>query len=96
MFWRELFNQGKYELIQLQYNEEGAILPGAMKIYQIEDDGSRHPFEPSDRKWIALQVLNPDHPSIYNATDSDWEKARNDLVRYNIKVCQLCSGRDIP
>ena len=100
LFWRKLFPRWgvdwEVDLVELLYDVSGAILPNGITITQQHPDGGSGPFEPNDRKWIALQLIHPNHPVINNATDSDWEKARQDLTTNNIKIKQLCTGRDIP
>ncbi len=95
LFWRELYTRWGIDLIELDYDSSGAILPNGIVITQ-QDNGASCPFEPNDRKWIALHLKHPNNPMIHNAVDSDWEKARCDLTCNNIKIRQLCTGRDIP
>lgn len=95
LLWRHFFNRGLIKPIALQYDDEGAVIPGGITIRQVEPDGSLSPFDPSDRKWIALYVTHGATPPIHNATDSDWEKARVDLTANNVKVHQLCTCNHI-
>lgn len=95
LFWRHFFNLGLINHVVLQYNHEGAVIPGGIEIRQVEPDGSFTPFDPSDRKWIALYLTHGSASPIHNATDSDWEKARADLTANNIRVHQLCTGNHI-
>ena len=94
LFWNHVFHNGCFTPVRIDHDDEGAALP--MVILQREQDGSTNSFEPSDRKWIALQLAHPLHPEIHNAVDGDWEKARQDLATYGIRVKQLCRGCDIP
>lgn len=91
LFWKNIFyGEGRIEFVSLQYDEEGALYPEGMTIHQVEDDGTERPFEPNDRKWIALHAFHEEHPPIYNALDGDWHKARRDLEKHGIVVKQLC------
>lgn len=94
LFWRHFYAHGLICHVKLNYDEEGASLPEGLTINQKDFNGSVLPFEPNDRKWIALYLKHPVNP-IYNATDSDWEKAREDLTRHGIKIHQLCSRNHI-
>ena len=85
----------KMDIIELEYDSVGAILPGGIEIYQEEENGSRNLFEPNDRKWVSLHLKHSDHPAIHNATDSDWYKARYDLEQHGIVVRELCTERSL-
>jgi len=89
LFNSHFMNHYLFDLIELSYNEEGAVLDGGIEINQVELDGIVHPFEPADRKWIALHLKHSEHPVIYNATDGDWHKARQDLQKHGIVVKEL-------
>lgn len=94
LFWEHFYNNWKIETVELEYEDGfGAKLPNGIEIFQEEQDGTRHPFEPNDRKWVALHLLHKEHPPIHNATDSDWHKARNDLRKYGIMVNEICGKR---
>jgi len=95
LFWKHFFSRGLITPVSLQYDSEGAILPGGITINQVEPNGKVTPFEPNDRKWIALYLTHGSTPPIQVAADSDWEKARADLTKHGIKVNQLCSGNHI-
>ncbi|MFD3166806.1 hypothetical protein [Herpetosiphon sp. NSE202] len=49
-------------------------------------------FDPSDRKFVAVAITDPQHPPIYNAVDSDWGKAgiAEALAQYAVRIEQLC------
>lgn len=49
-------------------------------------------FNQSDRVFIAAQLTHPQHPTIVNATDSDWEEYQIPLARHGVVVEELCSG----
>ena len=89
LFNRHFMNYHLFDLIELSYDETGAVLDGGIEINQVESNGRIYPFEPADRKWIALHLKHPEHPTIYNTTDSDWYKARRDLQKYGIDVKQV-------
>jgi hypothetical protein len=89
LFNNHIMNNFQFDLIELSYDEAGAVLEGGIVINQVESDGTVHPFEPDDRKWIALHLKHPEHPVIYNATDSDWHKARGDLQKNGIAVIEF-------
>ncbi len=89
LFNNHIMNDFRFNLIELAYNEAGAIVDGGIEINQVEPEGAVYPFEPDDCKWIALHLRHPEHPAIYNATDSDWYKARQDLQKYGIVVREL-------
>lgn len=95
LFWEHFYNNMKMDIIELEYDSVGAILPGGIEIYQEEENGSRNLFEPNDRKWVSLHLKHSDHPAIHNATDSDWYKARYDLEQHGIVVRELCTERSL-
>ncbi len=95
LFWGHFFNQWLITPVALCYDSAGAVIPGGIVINQKEPDGTTIPFEPNDRKWIALYLAHGSTSPIYNATDSDWEKARADLLKHRIEVHQLCTGDHI-
>jgi hypothetical protein len=47
-------------------------------------------FDLSDRKFVAVAIASEVNPSIYNATDSDWEEHEAALKDVRITVIQLC------
>jgi hypothetical protein len=85
-FLRDLFNRvfmagHRFDWIDIEYDQSGAILPE-----EIELPG----FEPADRKWVALHLAHDDHPPIHNAYDGDWIKHEDDLKRARVAVTHLC------
>lgn len=56
------------------------------------DDPAFADFDPSDRKFVAVAIADPQHPPIYNAVDSDWGKPgiAEALAQYDVSVEQLC------
>lgn len=47
-------------------------------------------FDPSDRKFVAVNVAHAARPPIVNATDSDWQIFEADLRVYGIEVEFVC------
>lgn len=94
LFYKHFLRDFRIELVELSYDHEGAVLPNGVQIMQKFEDGKVAPFEPNDRKWIALYMMHPLNP-IYVARDSDWENAREDLIQHGVQVHQLITGRHI-
>jgi len=46
--------------------------------------------DPADRKYVAAAINCDPHASIYNATDTDWLKEREQLSRYGLTIHELC------
>ena len=85
-FIRDLFNRVfmadfRFELIELEYDDSGAVLPNDVLLPG---------FEPADRKWVALHLAHDDHPPIHNAYDGDWIKHEEDLERAGVGITHLC------
>lgn len=85
-FGRDLFETAfmtdfRFEIIDLEYDDSGAVLP-----QDVELPG----FEPADHKWVALHLTHDDHPPIHNAFDGDWIKHEEDLHRAGVAVRHLC------
>ncbi|HBL10990.1 MAG TPA: hypothetical protein DD379_06200 [Cyanobacteria bacterium UBA11162] len=47
-------------------------------------------FDPSDRKFVAVALVHPDHPPIFNAVDSDWRNFEAALADCGVRVEFLC------
>jgi hypothetical protein len=47
-------------------------------------------FDPSDRKFVAVAIVHPEHPPIWNAVDSDWHLFEKALKRVGVSVTFLC------
>lgn len=47
-------------------------------------------FDRSDRKFVALAKVDPNCPSIYNGSDTDWWNFKEALKREGIHVVFLC------
>ena len=59
------------------------------------DDYAILPFpmtfeDPEDRKFIALAVAREPFAPIYNATDTDWAKEREQLAQHGLTIHELC------
>ncbi len=66
--------------VSIEFDDHGyAILPESI------------PFnDPADRKFIAVTLAHPAHPSIINATDTDWAKQKALLQANGVEVVELC------
>lgn len=47
-------------------------------------------FDPSDRKFVALSLVHPEHPPIWNAVDTDYWDHRDALIRNGVALDFLC------
>lgn len=47
-------------------------------------------FDPADRKFVALAAAHPNHPSIFQGSDSLWWGFKDILKEYSIDVVFLC------
>jgi len=47
-------------------------------------------LDPSDRKFVAVALAHSRRPSIWNATDTDWWKLREELATNGVRVRFLC------
>jgi hypothetical protein len=47
-------------------------------------------FDRSDRKFVAAAVASRLHPTILNATDTDWWFSRKTLEKYQVSILFLC------
>lgn len=54
------------------------------------DDEELTRFDRSDRKFVAVALVHPEHPPILNAVDTDWWDYRIALERHGIQVNFLC------
>ena len=46
----------------------------------------------SDRKFVALAISQDPYAPIYNATDTDWGKAKSSLTAYGLAIHELCQA----
>ena len=71
---------GRLEQVEIEFDEAGyAVLPEALKFH-----------DPADRKFVALALAVDPYAPIYNATDTDWTKEREQLEAAGIFVEELC------
>jgi len=64
--------------------------PDGTDFQEFPDDPVLASFDPSDRKFVAVCVAHPQHPSILNATDRDWWDFRDALSDHGVRVRFLC------
>lgn len=57
---------------------------------EFPDDPALVAFDPSDHKFVAVALSHPAHPSILNATDTDWWHFRNQLAAHGVTIDFLC------
>ena len=66
------------------------ITPDGIGDYkEFPEDPDLANFDPSDRKFVAVAIASGANPTIFNATDSDWQDAEAALKKY-VTVQQLC------
>ncbi len=63
---------------------------GEGNFAEFPDDPELGDFDRSDRKFVAVAIVHPHHPPIYNAVDTDWLPVQAALRRYGITVEFLC------
>ena len=77
------------------------MLTGQVKLHEITKIGNNiyaefpsSPdlirFDRSDRKFVALAIAHPKHPSIYNGSDTDWWDFKDALEREGVHIVFLC------
>lgn len=57
---------------------------------EFPDDVRLAKFDRADRKFVAVARSHPEHPPIYNATDTDWIPVSSVLLEYDVMVEFLC------
>ena len=68
-----------------------SIEPDARRGYaSFPSDLSLNAFDPSDRKFVAVACAHPEHPAIWQATDSKWLDWAAPLAQHGIAVRFLC------
>ena len=78
----ELFNHiwGRFETLEVSFDDDGyALLPEQISFHDA-----------ADRKWIALAIAIIPFAPIYNASDTDWAKEREQLLRFGLTIHELC------
>jgi hypothetical protein len=61
-----------------------------MLVLVFPEDESLSKFDLSDRKFVAVALVHPEHPPILNASDSDWSHFKTALAAYGVQVEFLC------
>lgn len=78
----ELYNNlwERFESIEIEYDEDGyAILPDTISFHDL-----------ADRKFVALAIAQEPIAPIYNASDTDWAKEREQLAQHGLSIHELC------
>jgi hypothetical protein len=57
---------------------------------EFPDDPDLSPFDPADRKFVAVAIASQEQPPILNASDTDWWEHREALGRHGVEVRFLC------
>jgi len=57
---------------------------------EFPDHPDLRDFVPSDRKFVAVAFVHPEHPPILNATDTDWLIAKEVLAKCGVRVVFIC------
>lgn len=79
------FNSQRCEQVSIQHDKvenRYSPFPG--------DDPDMANFDLSDRKFVAVALAHPEHPPIYNATDTDWFDHQTPLAKHGVRVEFLC------
>jgi hypothetical protein len=63
--------------------------PQMFEEFPHEDENLIH-FDPSDRKFVAVALVHPEHPPILNAVDTDWRDYQQPLAKYGVEIDFLC------
>lgn len=57
---------------------------------EFPSDPDLQNFDRSDRKFVAVAIAHPRHPTVLQAVDSDWWNAREALQRNGVRIKFLC------
>lgn len=76
-------NPLRCQVVELRLDDQGNCI-------DFPQDETLTRFDPSDRKFVAVALVHPDHPPIVNASDTDWWHYRQPLASYRIQVDFLC------
>lgn len=57
---------------------------------EFPDDPALERFDRSDRKFVAVARVQPSHPPIINAVDSDWLHYHDTLTAHGVRVENVC------
>ena len=66
------------------------ITPQGESFAEFPADPELAEFDLSDRKFVAVAIVHPEHPPVLNATDSDWWHYREALERHGVSVDFVC------
>lgn len=64
--------------------------PDGTDFQEFPDDPALANFDRSDRKFVVVCLVHPQHPPILNATDRDWWDFRHALSAHGVPVRFLC------
>lgn len=79
------FNPQRCERVSIEYDTaENRYTPFP------DHDPDMVNFDLSDRKFVAVALAHPEHPPIYNATDTDWFHHQAQLAKHGVQVEFLC------
>lgn len=76
-------NPSRCQLVEITPTED-------KNFKEFPEDESLLKFDLSDRKFVAVALVHPEHPPILNASDSDWSHFKTDLAAYGVQVIFLC------
>jgi hypothetical protein len=60
---------------------------------EFPDDSKLDAFDSSDKKFVAVALSCGEHPTILNATDSDWWDFKTQLAAHGVTISFLCPER---
>lgn len=66
------------------------------RFAEVPDVPALRTFDGDDQKFVAVALSSGEHPSILNATDSDWANHHAALVAAGIRVEFLCPDECAP
>ena len=69
------------------------LTPHPIRGYEsFPDDPLLSAFDASDRKFVAVAMAHPEHPTILQASDSKWLDWSPALARHGVRVHFLCES----
>lgn len=83
--WDNQFNMLKCERVDPE-----PVDPYFTQFKDVSFIGRLEAFDLSDRKFVVVAIKSKNNPEICNATDSDWWKFKNELVRIGVQIKFLC------
>lgn len=79
----EMDNSARCDLVHLE--------PDELRGYvSFPDDERLAHFDASDRKFVAVSRLHPEHPPIWQAADSKWLDWAPALAEHEVRIMLLC------